>query len=164
MKYGQVMQQDRALQGQSLIHPRLRQCSPPSSTNTSSLDVDGDFSSDPIYQYESILTQDQCLEALMLSLHRQTLVNPCVLCKPVGQKENGDIPEALMICQISMKLRTYLNKGRMHGKTVGVEEEKGAVSKHLPDLLWIPGCYDLLIKAFLSSSANNRVTYKWYIS
>lgn len=96
----------------------------------------------------------------MLSLHRQTLVNPCVLFKPVGQKENGDIPEALMICQISMKLETYLNKGRMHGKMVGVEEEKGAVSKHLPDLLWIPGCYDLLIKAFLSSSANNRVTSK----
>lgn len=48
----------------------------------------------------------------------------------------------------------------MHGKMVGVEEEKGAVSKHLPDLLWIQGCYDLLIKAFLSSSANNRVTSK----
>lgn len=49
----------------------------------------------------------------------------------------------------------------MHGKVVGVEEEKEAVSKHLPDLLWIQGCYDLLIKAFLSSSANNRVTSKY---
>lgn len=49
----------------------------------------------------------------------------------------------------------------MHEKVVGVEE-KGTVSKHLPDLLWI--CYDLLIKAFLSSSANNTITSKWYIS
>ena len=49
----------------------------------------------------------------------------------------------------------------MHGKVVGVEEEKGAVSKHLLDLLWIQGCYDLLIKAFLSSSTNHRVTSKY---
>lgn len=49
----------------------------------------------------------------------------------------------------------------MHGKVVGVEEEKEAVSKHLPDLLWIQGCYDLLIKAFLLSSTNNRVTLKY---
>lgn len=40
-------------------------------------------------------------------------------------------------------------------------EEKEAVSKHLPDLLWIQGCYDLLIKAFLLSSTNNRVTSKY---
>jgi len=46
----------------------------------------------------------------------------------------------------------------MHGKVVGVEEEKRIVSKHLPDLLWIH--YDLLIKAFLSFLTNNRVTSK----
>ena len=96
---------------------------------------------------------------LKLSLHRQTLANLWILCKAVGQREKGDVLDAVMSCQISMKSETYLNGGRAHGKVVGVEENE-AVSKHLPDLLWIQGCYDLLIKAFLSSSTNNRVTSK----
>lgn len=49
----------------------------------------------------------------------------------------------------------------MHGKVVGVEEEKEAVSKHLPDLLWIQGYYDILIIAFLLSLTNNRVTLNY---
>lgn len=58
-----------------------------------------------------------------------------------------------------MKPEIYLNVGRVHEKVVGVEE-KEAVSKCLPDLMWIQGHYDLLIKAFLSSFTNNSVTTK----
>lgn len=48
MKYGQVIQQEGALQRQSLLGPRLGQCPPLSCTNTDvQLDVDGDFSLDP---------------------------------------------------------------------------------------------------------------------
>lgn len=78
----------------------------------------------------------------------------------VGQREKGDVLDAVTSCQIYMKSETYLNGGRAHGKVVGAEEEKEAVSKHLSDLLRIQGCYDLLIKALLSSSTNNRVTSK----
>lgn len=45
----------------------------------------------------------------------------------------------------------------MHGKVVGVDEEKEAVSKHLPDLLWIQGYYDLLIIAFLLSLTKSNI-------
>lgn len=54
------------------------------------LDVGGGFSLDPVWQHKGILTWDPCLEVLNLSLHRQTLANLCVLCKPVGQWEKGE--------------------------------------------------------------------------
>lgn len=138
VKGEQVVQQDRALQKQSLLSPRLRQGSSPSSTNTYiQLGVDGDFSLDPFWQYKSILAWDQHFEVLKISLHSQTLADLWIFCKAVGQREEGDVLDAVTSCQISMKSKTYLNGGRAHGKVVGVEEEKEAVSKHLPDLLWI---------------------------